>query len=70
MSEATLKDKVMQQAIQLSVMGKQINFLLRELYKSNQEHEVFVKNTNLAATVKAAVETEAKNAKTKEPVNP
>lgn len=61
MSEVTMKDKVVQQASRIATMSQQINFLLRALYKSNPSHEVFLKNTNLAMTVKAAVETEDKN---------
>jgi hypothetical protein len=63
MSEITLKDKVVLQASRLAVMDLQINFLLRELYKTKPDHEVFSANKNLAATVQAAVDSEAKNAK-------
>jgi hypothetical protein len=70
MSEITIKEKVVQQATQLVIMGQQVNFLLRELYKSKPDHEIFIKNINLAVTVKAAVDTEVKNAKAKESTNP
>ena len=49
MSKITIKEKVVQQATQLVIMGQQVNFLLRELYKSKPDHEIFIKNINLAA---------------------
>jgi hypothetical protein len=55
MSLTMLKDKVVQQAEQIALMSNQINFLLRELYKANALHEVFVKNPKLAEQVADAI---------------
>lgn len=58
MSTITLKDKCIIQAQQINFLQLQSNYLIRELYKLKPDHEVFVKNPQLATTLKGVIDAE------------
>jgi len=58
MGNINIKDKLIQQAQMIRVLQVQGNFLIRELYKLKPDHEVFIKNPELAKTLKGVIENE------------
>jgi hypothetical protein len=60
MSNATMKEKIIYQAMQLNALQTELNYLIKELYKLNPTHELFEKSPEMTKSVKEAIEIEKK----------